>query len=167
MGWLDRIPNWLLTAFSLGGALVVAFASKFPDDLQVLGLTIGLVILGLSLLALAVHIYRDWNSPEVTQEVVDRLAELRSYAIHHILNARPNSLEQLAEVVEKNNSWILDVQTILRAYFPKAVELGFMRLGVIQPRAFPHAINNDHTHLLSMFSKRLGILEQIIEKYPK
>ena len=103
----------------------------------------------------------------VPQRVVDQLAKLRKSAIDNILNGRITTPRELKTWETRENAWEKSVSEILDKHFPKAEVLGFESLGVIQPVAFPHAFNNEHSFELSMFAKRLSILEDIIRRHTR
>jgi hypothetical protein len=103
----------------------------------------------------------------VPQSIVDALAELRAKAISDILNGRVTSAKDLKAWETEEKAWRHRVSKILEEHFPKAELLGFQNLGVIQPTTFPHAFNNEHNFYLSMFSKRLSILEDIIRRHTR
>lgn len=124
----------------------------------------GLIVLG-ALVIQALSFF--WQHRRVPQRVVDRLAQLRSNAIHDILNRQVVTASELALWKADEERWRAEVLTELTKHFPKAEVLGFDYLGVIQPVAFPHAYNNEHSFDLSMFAKRLSILENIIRRHSR
>ena len=103
----------------------------------------------------------------VSQGVVDRLAELRRESVDDILNGTVASKNDLATWKQTEESWRDRVSTVLEQHFPKAEVLGFKWLGLIQPVSFPHAFDNERNYLLSMFAKRLSILEEIIRRHTR
>jgi len=118
-----------------------------------------------AILVLWFAIWFGFSRRRVPQSVVNDLAEFRSEAIHDILNKKVNTEEDLADFNKVNDAWAERVEGTLQKHFPKSELLGFQRLGVIQMTAFPHSFNNEHAHRLSMFAKRLSILEDIIKRY--
>ena len=109
------------------------------------------------------HVFRR----SIPQAVIDELAELRSRAIHDILNARVQNDVDFAAWTGVDEQWTNDVLAVLRENFPRAEVLGFQRLGIIAPVAFAHSFNNEHAHKLAMFSRRLSILEDLIRRYSR
>jgi hypothetical protein len=101
------------------------------------------------------------------QRVIDDLAELRSAAIHDILNGKVRSNKDLAVWEKKEDIWCQQVLGILRKNFSKAEVLDFDRLGVIPQVGFGHSFNNQHSFRLMMFAKRLSILEDIIRRHTR
>ncbi len=55
LDWISRIPWWVKLPSSVAGFLVSAFSSRLPEAYQDLGLWLGLVLFGLSLVALFWH----------------------------------------------------------------------------------------------------------------
>jgi hypothetical protein len=108
-----------------------------------------------------------WRSRGVPQKVVDELAELRVDGLIHILNGKVTDDASLKTWEARHEKWCQDVLSILRKHFPKAEVLGFETLGVIYPVSFPFSFNNEHAHELSMFHKRINIVEDIIRRYTR
>jgi hypothetical protein len=91
---------------------------------------VGLVIIGLSL----------WmNLWSKKQQTIDDLAEEMSWAIHDLLNRtpRPSTDEAVAKWESDFHQWCEKVSTKLenRAFFTRADQLHFDRLGFIEPVA--------------------------------
>lgn len=101
----------------------------------------------------------------IPQVIVDQLAELRSKAIHDILNRTVINDAELATFKSTHETWRKQVLELLEKHFPTAEALGFERLGVIPQVGFVHSFNNEHAFELMMFAKRLSILEDIIRRY--
>lgn len=162
--WFKTLPQWIVGVGGIGVGLVSAW---MPPEYQPYGLLFGVLCVLVFLMFGAVHAFREWRNPtkgDAPQSAVDELAELRSRAIHEILNAKVSSPEELEALRDLEEVWQGEVARVLVEHFPKSEVLGFTRLGVIVPVSYGHATIKGHGRLLSHFTKRLHIIEGIIER---
>ena len=99
------------------------------------------------------------------QAAVDALEELRSEAIHNLLNGPVRSDSDVARFVEDQEEWRQRVLVVLRENFTRASYLRFDRLGVIPTISFGHMFNAHHQHQLQMLSVRLDRIMEITGKF--
>ena len=145
-------------------------STNFPFDnllAFILTMMFMLIVYSVVLLGILYLFMRRVFRQSVPQEVLDKLADLRSKAIHEVLNGKVETESDLTAWKVTDDAWREDVLRILKKHFPKSEVLGFERLGIIQPAIFPHQFNNEHSHRLMMFAKRLSILEDIIKSYSR
>lgn len=98
------------------------------------------------------------------QEAIDDLAEDISWAIHNLLNLHVNTDEELNDWEKAYRDWCNVVSDKLgnRAFFTKADQLHFDRLGFIQPVTMPAAKDEKHNWLLSQLRLKFDRLREVI-----
>lgn len=136
--WLVALPDWMQTGWFKLGVLIV-----------------GLAVIWASLR------YNVWSRRQI---VIDELAEELSWAIHNLLNRRVRDQAQLIEWRTAYEAWLDKVNKKLgnRAFFTRADELHFERLGSVPAVGFSMAFNDEHNHALSQLSLKFDRLRDII-----
>jgi hypothetical protein len=135
---LADLPTWLLNPW-FKVALVI----------------VGLVIIWVSFL------FNVWSLRQVS---IDELAEELSWAIHHLLNRSVGSNTDLVDWEENFRSWCRRVSVKLenRAFFTRADQLHFDRLGLVPPANFAGSFNQRHEWLVSQLSLKFDRLRDVI-----
>lgn len=115
----------------------------------------GFVIIGVSL---------HFNVWSLRQSAIDDLAEDLSWAIHHLLNRRVTNDAQLAQLESDYNDWCVRVSKKLenRAFFTRADQLHFERLGSIPAVGFSGVFNERHNTLKGHLSLKFDRLRDLI-----
>ena len=101
----------------------------------------------------------------VSQAAVDGLAELRSEAIHDILNHRVTADDEVAELAAFTKEWWQRVMNVLEQNFSKAEQLNFSRLGSVPNVIFPHSYNEQHAKILREFALQERRMLDIIARH--
>jgi hypothetical protein len=101
----------------------------------------------------------------VSQETIDKLAELRSEAITKILNFSVSTDTDFEVLVSYAKNWWEQVKTALEANFSKAEQLNFTRLGTVPNVVFPHTYNLHHAKILREFALQERRLLDIIARH--
>ena len=96
---------------------------------------------------------------------VDELAELRSEAIHDILNRNVTTDDEVAALAEFVSEWWQRVMNVLEQNFSKAEQLNFSRLGSVPNVKFPHAYNAQHAKILREFALQERRMLDIIARH--
>lgn len=103
----------------------------------------------------------------VPQAAVDALAELRSEAVHSILNRRVKSDNDLDKLADDTQQWWQRVVDVLEKNFTKAEQLNFTRLGTVPMLQFGHAYDGRHAKILREFALQERRLLEIIARHTR
>ena len=116
---------------------------------------IGLVIIGASL---------HFNKWSLRQKAIDDLAEDLSWAIHNLLNKPVSNDSELESWEKEFKVWCQKVSKKLenRAFFTRADQLHFDRLGLIPPANFAHSYNQRHEWLVSQLDLKFDRLRDVV-----
>jgi hypothetical protein len=100
------------------------------------------------------------------QKAIDDLAEELSWAIHHLLNKNVSNEAEVSQWESEYKAWCQRVSAKLenRAYFTKANQLHFDRLGFVPPANFAGSYNRHHEWLISQLNLKFERLRDIINK---
>jgi hypothetical protein len=153
-------PLFSLIGGVLEGRALITLDNLAPVLLTTMALAV-IALLGVSLIVILGTVRRK----RVPQEAIDSLAELRSEAIHELLNRAVKNDAELVKWKTDQDSWCQRVLDVLKRNSTHADYLSFSRLGLIKPFKFPYAYNEDHNRELTHFAKRLTILEDLIRRY--
>jgi hypothetical protein len=104
---------------------------------------------------------------EVPQKAVDELAELRSEAVHEILNRTVSTDAQVQELASYTADWRSRVIAVLEANFSMAEQLNFTRLGAVPNVVFPHSLNPLHAKILREYALQERRLLDIIARHTR
>lgn len=118
-------------------------------------LIIGLVVIGTSL---------HFNVWSLRQKAIDDLAEDLSWAIHHLLNKPVSSQADVTAWQGEYHTWCERVSKRLenRAFFTRADQLHFDRLGFVPSANFAGSFNQHHAWLVSQLNLKFERLRDII-----
>ena len=105
--------------------------------------------------------------PQVPQDAVDQLVELRSEAVHKILNRTVSTDAELQALTSYTANWWDQVKAVLENNFSKAEELNFTRLGTVPNVVFPHTYNAAHAKILREFALQERRLLDIIGRHTR
>lgn len=103
----------------------------------------------------------------VPQAAVDELAELRSEAVHEILNRPVASAADSKALADDAENWWNRVVAVLEANFSRAEQLNFTRLGVVPNVRFPHNFDERHAKILREFAVQERRLLDIIARHTR
>jgi len=151
----------LFVAFGMTPAELVAYLYRNPPAWMMSGWTrLLLVIVGLALTIASLR-FNVWSQ---RQRVIDSLAEDISWAIHELLNRHTQLTEAEratfgASLRSDYEAWCARVSAKLenRAFFTRADQLHFDRLGFIEPVGMTNDPSADHTlSMLRLKFDRLG-----------
>jgi hypothetical protein len=142
------------------GQAVADFLVHLPPWLRGPWVNPALVILGLGLIAASLH-FNVWS---LRQQAIDELAEDLSWAIHHLLNKLVKSVQEMAEWESTFNAWCGRVSAKLenRAFFTRADQLHFDRLGLVPLAGFTGSYNDRHEWLVSQLNLKFERLRDVI-----
>lgn len=139
---------------------VVAFIKSPPDWIINPWFKISLLVLGITLVGASLH-FNIWSSK---QQAIDDIAEELSWAIHSLLNSPISSPEQLESWDESFRSWCDRVSIMLgnRAFFTRADQLHFDRIGFVRPANFGGSYDAHHEWLVSQLQMKFERLRDVI-----
>lgn len=121
---------------------------------------LALVIVGLFIIGASLH-FNVWS---LRQKAIDALAEDLSWAIHHIVNKPIKSEAEVAPWEKEFREWCERVSKKLenRAFFTRADQLHFDRLGFVPRANFAHSFNGQHEWLVSQLNLKFERLRDVI-----
>ena len=154
----------LFILFGMTPAEFVAYVYRNPPDWMMSGWTrLLLVLIGLPLVFASIR-FNVWSQ---RQRVIDSLAEDISWAVHELVNRHTRltepELPAYPELLRRDfEAWCARVSAKLenRAFFTRADQLHFDRLGFIDPVLLTNDASANHT--LSMLRLKFRRLRDII-----
>jgi len=119
-----------------------------------------LVVVGLCVIFASLH-FNVWS---LRQKAIDDLAEDLSWAIHHLLNKAVSNEPEVAEWESEYRAWCEQVSRKLgnRAFFTRADQLHFDRLGFVPSTNLAGSYNERHAWLASQLSLKFERLRDVI-----
>lgn len=119
-----------------------------------------LVVIGLFLIGVSLH-FNVWS---LRQEAIDELAESLSWAIHNLLNKPVANASEVEQWETEFRAWCNRVSAKLenRAFFTRADQLHFDRLGFVPAARFMHSYNEHHEWLVSQLNLKFDRLRDVI-----
>jgi len=119
-----------------------------------------LVIVGLVLIGVSLH-FNVWS---LRQQAIDDLAEDLSWAIHNLLNRAVTNDAELTQWETEFNAWCERVSAKLgnRAFFTRADQLHFDRLGFVPLAGLASSFNQRHAWLTSQLGLKFERLRDVI-----
>lgn len=113
---------------------------------------LALVVIGLFIIGASLH-FNVWS---LRQRAIDDLAEDLSWAIHHLLNKSVSNESEVTQWESEYRAWCQRVNEKLenRAFFTRADQLHFDRLGFVPPANFAGSYNIHHDWLISQLNLR-------------
>jgi len=142
------------------GQAVAELLAHLPPWVTYPWFKLTLVLLGLVLIGVSLH-FNVWS---LRQQAIDALAEDLSWAIHHLLN-RPVATEaEVAQWELDYRAWCERVSQKLenRAFFTRADQLHFDRLGFVPSANFAGSFNQRHAWLASQLNLKFERLRDVI-----
>jgi hypothetical protein len=119
-----------------------------------------LLVLGLVVIGVSLH-FNVWS---LRQQAIDSLAEDVSWAIHNLLNRQVSSDAELVKWETDFGTWCERVSKKLenRAFFTRADQLHFDRLGLVPSAGFASSYNTRHEWLVSQLGLKFDRLRDVI-----
>ncbi len=119
-----------------------------------------LVVVGLFIIGVSLH-FNVWS---LRQKAIDALAEDLSWAIHHLLNKPVSNETEVSGWESEFREWCQRVSEKLenRAFFTRADQLHFDRLGFVPPANFAGSFNAHHEWLVSQLNLKFERLRNVI-----
>jgi FAD/FMN-containing dehydrogenase len=136
------------------------FLSRLPAWATYPWLKLVLFVLGLIVIGASLH-FNVWS---LRQKAIDALAEDLSWAIHHLLNKPVGNDADLATWEAEYHAWCERVSKKLeaRAFFTRADQLHFDRLGFVPSAGLAGTFNERHAWLTSQLSLKFERLRDVI-----
>jgi hypothetical protein len=121
---------------------------------------LALVVIGLFIIGASLH-FNIWS---LRQRAIDDLAEDLSWAIHHLLNKSASNESEVTQWESEYRAWCQRVNEKLenRAFFTRADQLHFDRLGFVPPANFAGSYNIHHDWLISQLNLKFERLRDVI-----
>jgi hypothetical protein len=165
------LPTVLLDPFDLYERYLKQYLPKeYQFDFK-LPTPLFLSVLAICLTAAGILTYHELRTKVVStaandgrRRAVDEVSRLRSEAIHRLLNGPVKNDSELSRWITEEEIWREAVEKVLRANFGEATVRRFSDLGTLPGATFPSAYNGRHNHQLLMLSKRLGVMEGLLER---
>ena len=129
---------------------------SFPTTVEGYALSLeGYFLIGASL---------HFNVWSLRQKAIDDLAEDLSWAIHNLLNKPVTKESEVTEWESEYRSWCESVSKKLenRAFFTRADQLHFDRLGFVPQAGFAGSFNKHHKWLTSQLNLKFERLRDVI-----
>jgi hypothetical protein len=119
-----------------------------------------LVVIGLVLIGASLH-FNVWS---LRQSAIDDVAEDLSWAVHNLLNKPVSNEGEVASWESDFRTWCDKVSKKLerRAFFTRADQLHFDRLGFVPPANFGGSYNQKHEWLVSQLRLKFERLRDVI-----
>ena len=142
------------------GQAIADLLTHLPPWLTNPWFKLALVVIGLALIGTSLH-FNVWS---LRQKAIDDLAEDLSWAIHHLLNKPVSNESEVAQWESEYKAWCQKVSTKLenRAFFTRADQLHFDRLGFVPPANFAGSYNKRHDWLVSQLNLKFERLRDVI-----
>ena len=143
------------------GQAVAQLLSHLPPAMASPWFKLVLVVVGLVVIGTSLH-FNVWS---LRQRAIDELAEDVSWAIHDLLNKRVADEPGLVEWEERYHAWCQRVSSKLenRAFFTRADQLHFDRLGFVPSANFVGSFNERHAWLASQLGLKFERLRDVIK----
>jgi len=144
------------------GQLFAAWLVQLPAWTDTSQFRLAVIIIGLLLGAASLRFNR-WSGK---QKAVDHLAEDLSWSIHNLLNRSPpvRNASDVATWRRDYDDWCGKVSDTLgnRAFFTRADQLHFDRLGFVETTPMAMAFNSEHANLLGQLALKYERLRKVI-----
>jgi len=121
---------------------------------------LALVFIGLFIIGASLH-FNVWS---LRQKAIDDLAEDLSWAIHNLLNKTVSNESEVSQWEVDYKAWCKRVSVRLesRAFFTRADQLHFDRLGFVLQANFTGSYNKYHEWLVSQLNLKFERLRDVI-----
>lgn len=142
------------------GQAVADLLTHLPPWLTNPWFRLALVIIGLVIVGASLH-FNVWS---LRQKAIDDLAEDLSWAISDLLNKPVSEEAAVAQWESEYRKWCGRVSEKLdnRAFFTRADQLHFDRLGFVPPANFSGSFNRRHEWLVSQLNLKFDRLRDVI-----
>lgn len=142
------------------GQVIAALFTNPPQWLTNPWINPSLTIIGLVIIGASLH-FNVWS---LRQRAIDDLAEDLSWAIHHLLNKSVLNESEVTQWESEYRAWCQRVNEKLenRAFFTRADQLHFDRLGFVPPANFTGSYNRHHDWLVSQLNMKFERLRDVI-----
>jgi hypothetical protein len=142
------------------GQAVVDLIGGLPPWLLNPWFKLAMVAVGLAVIGVSLH-FNVWSLRQVS---IDELAEDLSWAIHHLLNKAVSTDAEVAQWEQKFRAWCERINKKLenRAFFTRADQLHFDRLGFVPFKNFTGSYNERHEWLVSQLGLKFERLRDVI-----
>ena len=142
------------------GQAVADFLANLPPEATNPWSKLALVVVGLVVIGASLH-FNVWS---LRQQAIDNLAEDVSWAIHHLLNKTVASQFELDAWEVEYHAWCSRVSKKLenRAFFTRADQLHFDRLGFVPATALATSFNQHHAWLTAQLGLKFERLRDVI-----
>lgn len=143
------------------GDAVARLLITLPDWMQSGWFKLALVIIGLAIIWASMR-FNLWSRRQI---VIDEFAEELSWAIHNLLNRKVTNANELTTWETDYHAWLAKVNTKLenRAFFTRADQIHFERLGTFPATSSPMQFNPRHNNLLSQLGIKFDRLRDVIQ----
>lgn len=121
---------------------------------------LALVVIGLFIIGASLH----FNVWLLRQRAIDDLSEDLSWVIHHLLNKSVSNESEVTQWESEYRAWCQRVSEKLenRAFFTRADQLHFDRLGFVPAANFAGSYNRHHDWLVSQLNLKFERLRDVI-----
>lgn len=142
------------------GQAVADLLKRLPPEVASPWARLALVVVGLAVIGASLHL----NVWSLRQKAIDEMAEDLSWAIHNLLNRAVSDEAGLAKWEQDYHAWCQRVSKKLenRAFFTRADQLHFDRLGFVPATHLAGTFNQRHSWLASQLSLKFERLRDII-----
>ena len=142
------------------GQAVADFLTHLPPEVVSPWFRLVLVVVGLAVIWTSLH-FNVWS---LRQRSIDALAEDLSWAIHNLLNRHVASQSDLGTWEADYHAWCRRVSQKLenRAFFTRADQLHFDRLGFVPQTALATNFNQHHAWLTAQLALKFERLRDVI-----
>ena len=154
------IGIFIVTYGATPGQAMADLLAHLPPWLTNPWFKLALVVIGLCLIGVSLH-FNVWS---LRQSAIDDLAEDLSWAIHNLLNKTVSEESQVSQWDSEYRMWCQRVSKKLenRAFFTRADQLHFDRLGFVPAVTLPSAFNKYHEWLVSQLNLKFDRLRDVI-----
>ena len=145
---------------SAPGQVIAELLTHLPPWLTNPWFRLALVVIGLFIIGASLH-FNVWS---LRQKAIDVLAEDLAWAIHNLLNKRVTNESEVTQWDSEYRTWCDNVSKKLenRAFFTRADQLHFDRLGFVPQTGFVGSFNEHHQWLASQLSLKFERLRDVI-----
>ena len=142
------------------GQALADLLTRLPPWATHLWFRLVLVVLGLVVIGGSLH-FNVWS---LRQQAIDSLAEDLSWAIRDLVNRSVSNNAEVTQWEADFNAWCARVSKKLenRAFFTRADQLHFDRLGFIPATPFAGSYNDRHAWLVSQLNLKFERLRDVI-----
>lgn len=151
---------FLITYGATPGQAIADLLSNPPPWITNPWFKLALVVIGFAIIGCSLH-FNVWS---LRQRAIDDLAEDLSWAIHHLLNKTVSDQPQVLQWDSEYRAWCQRISQKLenRAFFTRADQLHFDRLGFVPAVVISVSFNEHHAWLVSQLNLKFERLRDVI-----